>query len=424
LPESYVVQREAEPTEATVTPAPAIEKPVTRTDADPQSRKESAAAAVESQLTAAKTGGLGTVIAALEQAEQAFGVTTSVRVDENGKLQLGYQASPWLYVYHLYPVGNTFSDILIGAGSVPVSYLSRWYRWIAGTFAPPNVRYGPLTGAGFGTFMESDPVGQGGGSKPTVSNATWDILLKRRVPGGSASYYVRGHLLNDNIGGPGDTWSNLTPLTSSANNNAHQSHLRLVETDVKAKVNAGHTMGYRVEPTYGRWAWEMPRILTNIIYYGLDAELAEVIAAEDHVPTGLVCTYWEYALTLGYVPTVRYIRQWANRNLDSYRLKRSTGATVDFGAYDMYDMLQVGLNASLAYLLIPLVPPLAGVAGALLPDVAGALLSAAAAYSGLSVAQFLFQQHYALGAIAALIGGYLSSGKIRYPVERLGRLNL
>jgi len=72
------------------------------------------------------------------------------------------------------------------------------------------------------------------GSGPGVSGPRWDKLRRRRW--GGASFYIRGHLLNDNLGGPGNTWLNLTPLTQAANNSNSASMLHAFESDVKETV--------------------------------------------------------------------------------------------------------------------------------------------------------------------------------------------
>ena len=43
------------------------------------------------------------------------------------------------------------------------------------------------------------------GSGPSVSSPMWQILVRRKE--GGSSLFVRGHLLNDNLGGPGNTWN-------------------------------------------------------------------------------------------------------------------------------------------------------------------------------------------------------------------------
>ena len=60
--------------------------------------------------------------------------------------------------------------------------------------------------------------------------------LALRGPSASNPYYVRGHLLNHNLGGSGDFGANLTPLTQRANNRGGASMLRTFETPVKQAV--------------------------------------------------------------------------------------------------------------------------------------------------------------------------------------------
>jgi len=63
----------------------------------------------------------------------------------------------------------------------------------------------------------------------------WDDLALRG-PSASNPYYVRGHLVNHHLGGSGETWANLTPLTQRANNRGGASMLRTFETPVKQAV--------------------------------------------------------------------------------------------------------------------------------------------------------------------------------------------
>jgi hypothetical protein len=53
--------------------------------------------------------------------------------------------------------------------------------------------------------------------------------------------FIKGHLLNHNIGGPGKDF-NMFPITASANG----THLSAVETDVKSWVLSGNTVDYEV----------------------------------------------------------------------------------------------------------------------------------------------------------------------------------
>ncbi len=124
------------------------------------------------------------------------------------------------------------------------------------------------------------------GSKPTqAAQQTYDKLNKRRLRGGSF-YYVRGHLLNHNIGGPGK-WKNMTPLSTQGN----KDHERKVESLVKAGVNANAIMEYNVKPAYstrGDKTTLIPEVRKG--RSPADAQTFEnIVKAEDFVPIILQC---------------------------------------------------------------------------------------------------------------------------------------
>ncbi|MCL4498951.1 MAG: DUF4157 domain-containing protein [Chloroflexi bacterium] len=84
------------------------------------------------------------------------------------------------------------------------------------------------------------------GSSPRDSAPIWTNLenlgagLGKKV---RQTWYVQGHLLNENLGGPGLRF-NLTPITKEANNE----HKRIVETDLKKLVNVdGEVISYTVK---------------------------------------------------------------------------------------------------------------------------------------------------------------------------------
>ncbi|GGG26311.1 hypothetical protein GCM10011344_28770 [Dokdonia pacifica] len=85
-----------------------------------------------------------------------------------------------------------------------------------------------------------------GGSKPTtVPHKIMDSLLLRKE--GKRSYYVRGHMLNHNIHGPGE-WYNMTPLSQKGNKN----HLRKAEKAIKTAVESGAVVDYTLIVKYDR----------------------------------------------------------------------------------------------------------------------------------------------------------------------------
>lgn len=92
------------------------------------------------------------------------------------------------------------------------------------------------------------------GSEPSVSSARWDRLAKRRSDGNAGDHlYVKGHLLNHNLDGPGNLWENLAPITQEANNRGGGSMLNRFETAVKTAVdNGGSARDFVVTMNYGR----------------------------------------------------------------------------------------------------------------------------------------------------------------------------
>ncbi|MBS1611287.1 MAG: DNA/RNA non-specific endonuclease [Bacteroidetes bacterium] len=135
------------------------------------------------------------------------------------------------------------------------------------------------------------------GSVPnTDPHTTYDIINRRKYPGG-ASYYVRGHLLNEHLGGLGE-WNNLVPLTRTANSE----HESKVESIVKAGVNSGAIMKYTVTAVYGR----SPRTTEN-------ESLKEIMMAEQHVPGVLHCSV-AYLTNEDGVWKENKIENWAIKN--------------------------------------------------------------------------------------------------------------
>jgi hypothetical protein len=120
------------------------------------------------------------------------------------------------------------------------------------------------------------------GSGPTsAANASYSILNQRRDEGNpNESYYVKGHLLNESIGGLGG-WNNLTPL-SRPGNSAHEGQ---VESLVKAAFHSGAVVEYNVTAEYG-WG-------TNAgVIPATDPDAAvkkAIIDEEKNVPRRLKC---------------------------------------------------------------------------------------------------------------------------------------
>jgi len=122
------------------------------------------------------------------------------------------------------------------------------------------ISYGGTTSDGGGASMEASilsnkyPPGSEPGDYPPIWTKLADLGagLGSKVRG---TWYVQGHLLNHNVGGPGKRF-NLTPWGKQANND----HKNWVETDVKNAIEAGKVLKYTVtvQPAWG--ALSIPRL--------------------------------------------------------------------------------------------------------------------------------------------------------------------
>jgi len=124
--------------------------------------------------------------------------------------------------------------------AVPTSILAA-----ASTSQPPSVvEYGSLTSEGGATFMNAKILSQKNvkGSSPQDKPAIWEKANRRK------GVYIQGHLLNDNLGGPGRAF-NLAPITDYTN----KQHLKFVEKDVKkAVLDHNQVVRFKVDVVYSK----------------------------------------------------------------------------------------------------------------------------------------------------------------------------
>jgi len=117
-----------------------------------------------------------------------------------------------------------------------------------------------LGGDQVGVAMEAFPLGpehlQGGPPKSGVQSKLMNMLPTD--PGlSNPDKYIRGHLLNDNLGGPGDAY-NLFPITGNAN----KEHEKVIESKVKRWVNDDKQwVKYTVDVTPG--TVDLPKGVVN-----------------------------------------------------------------------------------------------------------------------------------------------------------------
>jgi len=157
----------------------------------------------------------------------------------------------------------------------------------------PMPVYGALVN-GFGSRMEVNPLTKLGttGSGVTASDPVYtDLLFRKRVAGGSNTYYVAGHLLNNNVHGDGAIWQNLTPIANTTN----QVHESQVESKVKEAVEKNLIIHYTVEVEYGmslksNLIKEITDQDANWANNSILSKKHKIITAEAKLPKKLKCT--------------------------------------------------------------------------------------------------------------------------------------
>jgi hypothetical protein len=164
---------------------------------------------------------------------------------------------------------------------------------------------------GTGVLMEyftTQPIAPGSprlvtqGREPSAAvNAEFgDINLRRN---GASAYYVKGHLLSQQLHGPGD-WKNLTPL-SRAGNAEHEDKVEAIVKKVAARSTYDPAKWDPQKPATAPYAPAAAYYYSVVPQYGrplrqdlLDQSagndpLQRIIRAEQGVPRSLVCVLWE-----------------------------------------------------------------------------------------------------------------------------------
>lgn len=151
----------------------------------------------------------------------------------------------------------------------------------------------------FGTSVSVEFLAQGHDSGSEANSGLftdhYEHLNKRLHSGGASRYYIRGHLLNNHLGGTGNDWKNLTPLKGAVNGQ----HERNFERSVKTAVEQGKQVkNFSVTAVYGRGQDSK----TQDLLQGTrdfpemeekdftSRELGEVLQAEQYVPLQLICS--------------------------------------------------------------------------------------------------------------------------------------
>lgn len=171
-----------------------------------------------------------------------------------------------------------------------------------------GIDYGDLKYNKLGTKAVADPLTIMGekGSKPYQTNDIWELVRQRKV--GDGNFYIQGHLINEQLHGPG-TKKNLTPISQTAN----RKHEIRVESKVKdmvwsrrrkntngaERVNPGSDkVHYQVEAIYGNGRKSNKDKLQKELNHSLDysrdqkSRIRKILDAESLLTDGFRVEAW------------------------------------------------------------------------------------------------------------------------------------
>lgn len=223
----------------------------------------------------------------------------------------------------------------------------------------PVPAYGGLNN-GHATRMDVKPLTKLGvpGSGVSITNPVYqDLLLRRETPGGR-SYYIAGHLLNNNVHGSGATWQNLTPIAQRTN----AEHERNIESKVKTATDNDLILQYTVDVSYNmpekvnlvqeienQPGWETNSVLSQKhrilkaeakLPMSLSCSIKQVKADGTDLPTSDSTYNANYNVTNVPIDNARNVTQ---TSLNDYYLTSATAVT-----YKTYAELETDANALLA----------------------------------------------------------------------------
>ncbi|MCF8723385.1 hypothetical protein LQ236_001405 [Nitrospina gracilis] len=169
--------------------------------------------------------------------------------DDLGRLSKIYGKADLLYAQLKSARDKTMSAARKGEGDAPTKDEEKKYTELrdavatlmgtlssegGSTAEPTKVSYGGLEHGQLGKSATANPLSIKGeaGSEPSsaVNTDIWNAVSQRKESG--RSFYIRGHLLNARLHGPGDKKENITPITEPAN----KQHSREAEEKVKDVV--------------------------------------------------------------------------------------------------------------------------------------------------------------------------------------------
>ncbi|PSN76555.1 hypothetical protein C8B47_26695 [filamentous cyanobacterium CCP4] len=147
---------------------------------------------------------------------------------------------------------------------------------------------GSINGLTVGRVMEAKMLGpnhpQGGPPQNGVLDGIMRYLPNQETNPSQDGHYVKGHLLNDHIGGPGES-ENLYPITEAANNK----HEREVEKKIKKWLNVkGYWIYYKVEVRESSAKLPQTPDHSGEVTADLDCEAGRLDASGEPVSSGAI----------------------------------------------------------------------------------------------------------------------------------------
>jgi hypothetical protein len=154
-------------------------------------------------------------------------------------------------------------------------------------------------------------------SGPVKNTDVWKTVKQRQHKG--STYYKLGHLINEELHGPGNRKENITPISLHAN----QDHYNEVEKEVKNKVwnrendTQGPLVHYEVEAIYGNENKSIVKKLlakldsSDTYASSDDVEKArQILEGEQYLATEFVNNAWTLNQTNGtFTPVNKFIDQ-------------------------------------------------------------------------------------------------------------------
>lgn len=148
----------------------------------------------------------------------------------------------------------------------------------------------PTNAQGFGKESYCDELDREhrAGSRPVGTAPDKYVWLNQRKTSSKSFFYIKGHLMNDNLGGRG-VWTNMTPMPGSENARFEQE----VESRAKRAVESGAVIKFKSTANYNRSDTYTSKtedeirddIVDNVGLVGDSAKImAQIVYAERYVP--------------------------------------------------------------------------------------------------------------------------------------------